>query len=62
MKNYRISFSLGRTLNMGSYESVRIDVGLSADVEDGEDRDEKWDELKREALAMMTEEVNTWKT
>lgn len=31
MKNTRIDVSLGRTLNMGNYESLRVDLGFSFD-------------------------------
>ena len=32
----RISLSLGRTVNCGNFESVRVDAGIEQDLEKGE--------------------------
>lgn len=32
----RVSKSLGYTVNMGDFESMRIDVGIESDVREGE--------------------------
>jgi len=37
MKNRRIEVSYGLTVNMGNYESKRIDVTLGEDIEDSDD-------------------------
>jgi hypothetical protein len=35
--NRRIRVALGRTINLGNFESLRIDVEISADVPDDKD-------------------------
>lgn len=40
MRIKEISVSIGRTHNLGNYESGRIDVSMKADVEQGESPDE----------------------
>ena len=51
MKNRRIEVKLGRTINMGDYESARVDVGLVADVLDDKEfndaANEVYDEVKK---------------
>jgi len=36
MKNRRVEARLGRTINIGNHEFIRVDVGLSGDIEDRE--------------------------
>ena len=36
MKNKRIGIKLGKTVNMGNYESLRIDIELSGEIGDKE--------------------------
>lgn len=33
MKIDKVKFSLGKTVNLGNYESLRLDIGLEANVE-----------------------------
>lgn len=42
----RVEKSIGYTVNMGDYESMRFDVGVASDVRDGE--------KVREALARVS--------
>ena len=35
--NRRIRAALGRTINLGNFESVRVDIEISADIQDGDD-------------------------
>jgi len=35
LKNRRITASMGATVNLGDYQSQRIELGLSADIDDG---------------------------
>ena len=37
MKIKQVEVKYGRTISTGSYESARFDVGLIADVDEGED-------------------------
>ena len=34
LKNRRIEVKVGRTINLGNYESKRIDIGVSGDIKD----------------------------
>lgn len=45
MKIRRISCTMGRTLNMGSFESLRVDSEFAAQIDETEDVEECWDEL-----------------
>ena len=38
MARDRVKVALGRTLNLGNFESLRIDIGLEADLGEGQDR------------------------
>ena len=40
MKMREVSVSVGRTINMGNYESLRIELSGAAVIEDGDDRSE----------------------
>lgn len=40
MKYNEVKISLGKTINLGNYESRRVDIQLSAVIEDGENVDE----------------------
>lgn len=40
MKFNEVKVSLGRTINLGNYESSRVDFSLSAIVEDGDSIDD----------------------
>ena len=43
-----ITLSLGRTINVGNFESLRVDVSFSARLDQGEDVDKAYDELREE--------------
>lgn len=61
MKNRRLKVSLGRTLNMGDYESYRVDVGLEAEVEDGRPFNESYQELFEEVSKQLIVATETAK-
>jgi len=61
MKNRRIEVSLGKTLNMGQYESARIDIGLAADIDDGADLDESYRKLLMEVNKQLIVNAETIK-
>lgn len=46
--NKRIEVSLGKTINLGNYESVKVQVGLSVDVKNKMSIDEKFDRVYKE--------------
>ena len=45
MKNKRIEGSLSKTINLGNYESMKVSVGLSGDIQDSESIREGYREL-----------------
>ncbi len=45
LKNRRIEVNVGRTVNLGNYESERIDISLGGDIEIGEDVDNSISEI-----------------
>ena len=44
-KNRRIEVSMTRTVNLGNYESVRFQAGLSQDISDDIELDDAYEEL-----------------
>jgi hypothetical protein len=42
----RIKLALGKTINLGNYQSARIDVGVEADVDDNNLPADIMDELR----------------
>lgn len=64
----RVKVAIGRTLNAGNYESIRVDVGLEADVREGEDRKSamrklaaECDKRLEEVCAPIESQLNTKK-
>jgi len=51
LRNKRIEVKIGRTLNMGNYESKRIDIGVSGDIDEFHNYDE--------CLHILYEELDT---
>lgn len=59
MKNRRIGCSLSRTINMGNFESIRVQVDLSCDIGEEQNLDEeraKLFELVQSELEMRCDE------
>ena len=59
--NRRIRVAFGKTINIGNFESVRIDVELSGDIADGDDQDECTDELYANAVQYVEAYEADWK-
>jgi len=53
----RLSVKTGLTLNLGNYESARVDVGAEAAVEEGEDPRACYHELFRMCELEMVDQV-----
>jgi hypothetical protein len=49
----QVFVSVGKTINIGDYESVRIDVGICRPVEDGQTREEVTNEVIDEVFATI---------
>jgi hypothetical protein len=58
MKIDKIEVSLGRTINLGNYESARIDVRMSASLGDADDADECYQILYNEVDSRVAAEVD----
>ncbi len=43
--NRRIDVRMGVTINLGDYQSQRIDLGFSGDIQDDEILEEKYDQM-----------------
>ena len=53
----KITYTKGRTINLGNFESLRVDIGIELDCEDGEQdatlsRLKGWVESKLKAEAI----------
>ena len=57
MKITRITYHRGITLNVGDFESVRVDIEASADADDGESFDECYASLKEQVDDAVREEA-----
>ncbi len=60
MKIKKIEISLGRTINLGNFESARIDIRMAADLEDrdGDDINKVYDDLMAEVEDKLSAEVD----
>lgn len=50
--------SVGITKNVGNYESVRLDGGMTVTVADGEDREKAWQDAWDEVDAQIEAKIN----
>ena len=53
----RVRYSYGRTINTGNYESARIDVGMSSDVQPGETFNEAMDSIREKVVKEVLDGV-----
>ena len=53
----RVRYSYGRTVNTGNYDSTRIDVGVSSDVQPGETFNEAMTRVREEVLKEVSDGV-----
>jgi hypothetical protein len=52
--NRRISCSLGKTVNLGNFESLRIDIGMEADISLDKNLDDARNSLFQEVFDELT--------
>jgi len=45
MKNRRIEVSVGKTVNLGDYESIKIQIGLSEDISEKDILEDSFDNV-----------------
>ena len=53
----QMTYSLGRTLNTGNYESVKLDISMTADLEPEEQKGEAFRKLRDKVHLLMQDEV-----
>lgn len=54
MKDRRIEVKVGKTINLGNYESERIDIALGGTIENDEDVNVVYDEV----FELLSDELN----
>lgn len=52
MKIDTVKVNYGKTINLGNYESARIDIELSATIEDNDNPQETAEQLRQQAKLM----------
>ena len=56
----KISYNKGRTINLGNFESTRVDVGIEVDAGDGNDfidADDMFEKCKRWVESKLAKET-----
>lgn len=43
----KVTCSMGRTINIGNYESIRLDYSIELQVKEGEKPSEAWDRAQK---------------
>ena len=59
LKITEIKVNYGVKKKLGNFESLRLDIMLSAKLENGDDVDEAWGELMREARQKLMDAAKT---
>lgn len=57
-KETRVSVTLGYTLNLGNFQSLRVDLGVVDNVRDGENTDQAMNRVYDFIEAKVVEKVN----
>ena len=56
-----VQYTVSRTLNLGEFESVKVQIGLAVEVEGGKTKvDKAYTEIKRWVDEKLEEEVCKW--
>lgn len=55
----RVSMAVAKTINLGNYESIRVEYGISRVVPDGEKFETVWAACEGEALSSLTNMIHT---
>ena len=55
MKNRRIEISLGKTINLGNFESIKIQVGLSEDISERDILEDSLNNLFEDMTVKLSE-------
>jgi hypothetical protein len=55
--NTKVSITLGYTLNLGNFQSLRIDLGVVDSKRDGENSDQAFDRVYKFVEDKLTEKI-----
>ena len=56
-RNTKVSVTLGYTLNLGNFQSLRIDLGVVDSKRDGENSDQAFDRVYKFVEDKLTEKI-----
>lgn len=59
MKIKQITVTLGRTLNLGNYESARMDVGVTVDLDPDDNPSEVFEATYKTAKEKLNSKIET---
>jgi len=63
MKQARVSYSVTKTINLGNYESVKVQAGLEVQCDRTDEAlDATWEQTKEWVDARIREETLKWQT
>ena len=55
MKNRRIEISIAKTINLGDFESIKTQVGMSQDIQDKDGLEEEFDRIYEDVEIKLNE-------
>lgn len=58
----KVSVTLGYTLNLGNFQSLRLDLGVVDSKRDGENTDQAFDRVYKFVEDKLTEKINEAKS
>ena len=58
MEETKVSVTLGYTLNLGNFQSLRLDLGVIDSKRDGENTDQAFDRVYKFVEDKLTEKIN----
>ena len=57
-ENTKVSVTLGYTLNLGNFQSLRLDLGIIDSKRDGENTDQAFERVYKFVEDKLTEKIN----
>ena len=57
-KDTKVSITLGYTLNLGNFQSLRLDLGVTDSKRDGENVDQAFERVYKFVEDKLTEKIN----
>jgi hypothetical protein len=62
MEDTKVSVSLGYTLNLGNFQSLRLDLGVTDSKRDGENTDQAFERVYKFVEEKLTSKITEAKT